>query len=101
MTRDKFCEAEGFGLLTYRKLHFNGLAPEERILPGTSIVDITVEAHRAWRKMIKQQPDGKAAEIVRRGREGSQRGALSLKSPNHPANLIKELRALKAARAAE
>jgi hypothetical protein len=101
MTRDQFCAAEGFGLLTYKKLHFNGLAPEERIIPGTSIVDITIEAQRAWRKMIKQQPKSQAAEIVRRGLQGSRRGVLSLKSPGHPANLIKELRALKAARAAE
>jgi hypothetical protein len=97
MTRNKFCAAEGISLLTYKLLHLNKLAPEERIIPGTlSVVDITPEAYARWRKMV-QQPDSKAAEIVRRGKIARRRGLLSAKSPTHPANLIRELRALKAA----
>jgi len=97
MTRNKFCAAEGISLLTYKLLHLNKLAPEERIIPGTlSVVDITPEAYARWRKMV-QQPNSKAAEIIRRGKIARRRGLLATKSPNHPVNLIKKLRARESA----
>src|SRR5215831_9271250 len=97
ISRIEFCADQNITLETYVKLKKHNAAPEERVVPGTKLERITPAAYRAWLTMLKQ-PDSKAAQILRDAAAARRRGLLSLKSPNHPMNLLKELKALKAAR---
>ena len=96
ISRGEFCTFQNIPLETYLKLKNHNAAPEERVVPGTKLERITPAAYRAWLTMLKQ-PDSKAAQILRDAAAARRRGLLSLKSPNHPMNLLKELKALKAA----
>jgi hypothetical protein len=96
ISRLEFCADQNINLKTYLKLKQHGVAPEERLIPGTKLERITPAAYRAWLAMIKQ-PGNKAVEILRDAEAARHRGLQSLKSPGHPSNLLKELKALKAA----
>ena len=96
ISRGEFCTFQNIPLETYLKLKQHKAAPEEYRVPGTKLERITPAAYRAWLTMSKQ-PGSKAAEILYKAIAARRRGLLSLKSPNHPMNLLKELKALKAA----
>jgi hypothetical protein len=96
ISRGEFCTYQNINLKTYLKLKQHNVAPEEYRIPGTKLERITPAAYRAWLTMVKQ-PDSKAAQILHDAVSARRRGLLSLKSPNHPMNLLKEFKALKAA----
>src|SRR5215831_11302376 len=96
ISRGEFCTFQNIPLETYLKLKQHNVAPEEYRIPGTKLERITPAAYRAWLTMLKR-PGNKAAEILRDAVAARRRGLLSLQSPKHPSNLLKELKALKAA----
>ena len=53
-TIPQFCEAENLSASSYFKLKRLGLGPDEMRFPGTEIVRITPEAHRAWRERMTE-----------------------------------------------
>jgi hypothetical protein len=96
ISRIEFCADQNIDLKTYLKLKQHNAAPEEYRVPGTKLDRITPASYRAWLTMSKQ-PGSKVAQILQDAVAARRRGLLSLKSPNHPMNLLKEYKALKAA----
>jgi len=93
----EFCALFQIKSHIFNELKRHRLGPEIHQPPGTDLERISPAAIRAWQESIKD-PNCKAAKILRQHAFAIQRGLKGLKSPNHPANLIKELKALKAAR---
>lgn len=96
LTDVEFRALEKIHFRIFKTLEEKGLAPKREPVPGTTLERISPKSYREWRK-LSQQP-GELFEILRRHAIARRRGFLSLQLPNHPVNLIRELRALKAAR---
>ena len=74
-TIPQFCEAENLSASSYFKLKRLGLGPDEMRFPGTEIVRITPEAHRAWRERMTELSQTKQAELERQRRVAQRRDA--------------------------
>jgi hypothetical protein len=74
-TIPQFCEVENLSASSYFKLKRLGLGPDEMRFPGTEIVRITPEAHRAWRERMTELSQTKQAELERQRRVAQRRDA--------------------------
>jgi uncharacterized membrane protein len=90
----EFCALFKIKADIWHELQERGLGPKVHRHPGTDLERISPAAIRAWQEAVKD-PNCEAAKILRRYAVARRSGLASLQSPNHPANL---LRALKAAR---
>jgi len=81
----EFCQTENICKTSYYKMRRQGVGPEESLIPGTSIIRISMEAHDAWRERMKALGATKAAalERERRQRSASEAAKIAAVSPHH------------------
>jgi hypothetical protein len=78
-TIDDFCLSEKISRPTYFKLKRRGLAPDEYILPNSTIIRITAAARRAWQhRMMSLDTKASRRVMLDRARKA---GEASLASP--------------------
>lgn len=77
----EFRKAEGdMSAASFYKLMRTGFGPETTVIPGTSILVVTPEARRAWRKRIAKYNEEKASELRAAGEARAARASLAGKS---------------------
>ncbi len=84
-TIDEFCAVEHLSRSSYYKMRKLGYGPDEMVVPGTSIIRITPQAHREWRIKLEERSRTTAA-VLERNRRADQRraaGKAAAASPKH------------------
>lgn len=74
-TIQQFCELEGLSPSSYYKMRRDGYGPDEIRVPGTEIIRITPEAHRAWRERMAKLSQSQASDLERKRRASQRRAA--------------------------
>jgi hypothetical protein len=83
---------DGLSPAGYKSLQKQNLGPKETLIPGTQERRIMPADYEDWIKLI-QAPDTQLTEALRRLKAARRRGLIAAKSPTHPSNLLRSLRA--------